>query len=75
MPAAKKPDEVAISILKALNELGGSPATCKEIAAKAGLDVKRVAGKMRGLANAGYVVRTEEGKYKITDKGKELLGK
>lgn len=71
--SSKKPDEVAVAILKALKELGGGPASCKEIAAKAGLDVKRVAGKIRGLANSGYVTKVEEGKYKITEKGMEQV--
>lgn len=70
---SKKPDEVTISILRALAELGGGPVSCKEIAVRAGLDVKRVAGKIRGLVNAGYVEKAEEGRYRITEKGRELV--
>lgn len=74
MPAApRKPDEVALAILRILMEFSGEPLSCKEIAAKTGLDVRRVAGKMRGLLNAGYVVKTEEGKYRISDKGREIV--
>ncbi|MEM0092800.1 MAG: winged helix-turn-helix domain-containing protein [Thermofilum sp.] len=71
--SSRKPDEVAVAILKALVELGGGPVSCKEIAAKAGLDVRRVAGKIRGLVNTGYVEKVEEGKYRVTDKGRELV--
>jgi len=69
---ASKLDETGVAILKALLELG-APSTCKEIANKAGLDVRKVVGKVRGLMNAGYIERTEEGKYKITEKGKEAV--
>ncbi len=69
---AGKLDETGIAILKALLELG-APSTCKEIANKAGLDVRKVVGKVRGLMNAGYIERTAEGKYRITDKGKEAV--
>jgi len=65
-------DETAMAILKALAEFEG-PATCKEIAEKTGINVRRVTGKMRGLLNAGYVERPERGKYIITDKGKEAI--
>uniref|UniRef100_A0A7C1P4T5 Transcription regulator TrmB N-terminal domain-containing protein n=1 Tax=Thermofilum pendens TaxID=2269 RepID=A0A7C1P4T5_THEPE len=74
MPESKagKLDETGVAILKALLELG-APSTCKEIASKAGLDVRKVVGKVRGLMNAGYIERTAEGKYKITEKGKEAI--
>jgi predicted transcriptional regulator len=32
-----------------------------------------VVGKVRGLMNAGYIERTAEGKYKITEKGKQAV--
>jgi Sugar-specific transcriptional regulator TrmB. len=67
-----KLDETGVAILKALLELG-EPSTCKEIASKAGLDVRKVVGKVRSLTSAGYVERTAEGKYKITEKGKEAI--
>ncbi|MFZ8854668.1 MAG: hypothetical protein ACO2OQ_00695 [Thermofilaceae archaeon] len=69
---AGKLDETGVAMLKALLELG-APSTCKEIANKAGLDVRKVVGKVRGLMNAGYIERTAEGKYKITEKGKQAV--
>ncbi len=73
MPARRDVlDEAGIAILKALSEIGG-PASCKEIAEKAGLPVRKVVGKMRGLVNRGYVERVGEGKYAITEKGKTAI--
>jgi len=69
---SKKLDETAVSILKALATFT-QPASCKEIAEKASLDVRKVTGKIRGLVNQGLIEKAGEGKYRITDKGREAI--
>lgn len=70
--SSSKLDETAVSILKALATFT-EPASCKQIAEKAGLDVRKVTGKLRGLVNQGLVEKAGEGKYRITEKGKEAI--
>ena len=65
-------DETGKAILKALSEFT-EPAGCKQIAEKAGLDVRKVMGKLRSLLKNGYVERPVKGKYVITDKGREVI--
>jgi len=75
MPCGKRSkglDDTAKAILKALAEFS-EPAGCKEIAEKAGLDVRKVTGKLRSLLKNGYVERPVKGKYVITDKGREAV--
>jgi len=64
-------DEEARAILKALAKFK-KPASCSEIAEKAGLPAKKVVGKMRGLLNKGLVERPKAGVYVITAEGKKL---
>jgi len=64
-------DEEARAILKALSKFK-KPASCSEIAEKAGLPAKKVVGKMRGLLNKGLVERPKAGVYVITAEGKKL---
>ncbi|ABM80946.1 DUF2250 domain-containing protein [Hyperthermus butylicus] len=71
MPASAVLDEVDKAILKALKEIGG-PAKPKDIAARAGLDARRVAAKMRKLRTLGLVERLEEGLYKLTEEGEKV---
>ncbi len=63
-------DEIDMAILRAMKELG-KPARPKEIAAKAGLDARRVAAKMRKLRRLGLVEKVEEGVYKLTEEGEK----
>lgn len=42
---------------------------------KAGLDTRKVIGKLRALYKNGFVDRPVKGKYVITNKGKNALGK
>ena len=65
-------DEVGVAVLKALAEIG-EPAGCKEIAGRAGLEVRRVMGKLRTLLRHGYVERPVKGKYVITEKGRQAI--
>ena len=60
------------AILKALDELK-EPAGCQTIGEKAGIDWRRVMGKLRGLSKGGYVESPVKGKYVITTKGKQTL--
>jgi len=60
------------AILRALNELK-EPAGCQAIGEKAGIDWRRVMGKLRGLSKDGYVESPVKGKYVITNKGKQTL--
>lgn len=65
-------DETGKAILKALTEFT-EPAGCKQIAEKAGLDTRKVMGKLRTLLRHGYVKRPVKGKYVVTEKGKEAV--
>lgn len=65
-------DDTGKAILKALAELA-EPAGCKQIAEKAGLDVRKVTAKLRSLFKNGYVERPTKGKYVITEKGKQAI--
>lgn len=67
-------DETGIAILKALASFS-EPAGCKQIAEKAGLNTRKVMGKLRTLYKNGFVDRPVKGKYVITDKGINALGK
>ncbi len=67
-------DDTGRAILEALATFT-EPAGCKEIATKAGLDTRKVMGKLRSLLNHGYVDRPVKGKYVITDKGREAVSK
>jgi len=60
------------AILRALNELK-EPAGCAAIGEKAGIDWRKVMGKLRGLSKDGYVESPVKGKYVITNKGKQTL--
>jgi DNA-binding IclR family transcriptional regulator len=64
-----KPTESGAKILRALKAGAG---TAEEIAQKAGLPLFRVRSGLRELAQAGLVTETN-GRYKITDKGTELI--
>lgn len=66
-------DEVRKAILSALDTME-KPAGCGEIAKKANLPTPKVVGKMRGLLKDGLVERPVEGKYVISDVGREALG-
>jgi len=65
-------DETGKAVLGALSSFN-EPAGCKEIAERAGLDVRKVMAKLRSLLKEGYVERPVEGKYLITDKGRAAL--
>jgi len=65
-------DETGKAILKALANFS-EPAGCKQIAEKAGLETRKVMGKLRSLLNNGYVERPVKGKYIITKKGKNVI--
>ena len=65
-------DEVGMKILKALAEIN-APASCGDIAKKAGIPTRRVTGKLRSLANKGFVERPEKGKYLISESGMNLI--
>jgi len=67
-------DETGIAILKALVDFS-EPAGCKQIAEKAGLDTRKVMGKLRALYKNGFIDRPVKGKYVITNKDKNALGK
>lgn len=74
-PCGKRPiplDETGKTILKALADFT-EPAGCKQIAEKAGLDVRKVTAKLRSLLKNGYVERPVKGKYIITEKGKQAI--
>jgi len=66
-------DEVRKAILTALATME-EPAGCGEIAKKANLPTPKVVGKMRGLLKDGLVERPVEGKYVISDVGRECIG-
>lgn len=72
MPKAPTLDEVDIKILKAISE-AGAEITCKEISEKTGINVRKIAAKMRKLTKMGLVERIEKGKYKITEEGKAKI--
>jgi len=73
LPGARQHlDEVDLRILEVLDKLS-RPARPKLIAEEAGLDVRRVAAKMRKLRRLGLVERVGEGEYVITDRGREVL--
>ncbi len=59
------------AILKALSQMEG-PAGCKEIGEKAGIPWRTVMARLRGLKAEGYVESPVEGKYLITEKGREI---
>ncbi len=65
-------DEIDMAILKAMKEIG-EPARPKEIAARAGLDARRVAAKMRKLRRLGLVEKVAEGVYRLTEKGANTI--
>ncbi|RLE60434.1 MAG: hypothetical protein DRN53_06180 [Thermoprotei archaeon] len=71
-PSEKIIDEVAKKILKSLAE-AKETLTCKDISGKTGIDVRRVAAKVRWLQEYGYVRRVERGKYEILNKGREVI--
>ena len=66
-------DEMRKAILAALATMQ-KPAGCGEIAKKADLPTPKVVGRMGGLLKDGLVERPVEGKYIISDKGREALG-
>ncbi len=75
MPCGRKKsalDDTGKAILRALAEFT-EPAGCKQIAEKAGLDVRKVTGKLRSLLKQGYVERPVKGKYVITEKGRQAI--
>jgi len=63
-------DELDHKILEALKE-AGQPLRPKEIAERIGEDARRIAAKMRKLVRLGLVERLEDGRYQITEAGKE----
>ena len=65
-------DETGKTILKALVAFS-EPVGCKQIAEKAGLETRKVMGKLRSLLKNGYVERPIKGKYIITEKGKNAV--
>ena len=65
-----KPTESGAKMLRALNSGLGSPA---EIAKDTGLPLFRVRSGLRELTQAGLATQQND-KYKITDKGAELIG-
>ncbi len=65
-------DEIALKILKALNEMK-EPAGCGEIGKKVDLPVPKVMGKLRSLAKDGLVESPIKGKYVITEKGRNAV--
>lgn len=65
-------DETGKAILKALSTMT-EPAGCKQIAERAGLDTRKVMGKLRSLLNHGYVERPVKGKYVITEAGRSAI--
>lgn len=67
-------DEVGVAILRTLVKLA-EPAGCKEIAERAGLEVRKVMGKLRTLLRHGYVERPVKGKYVITEKGRRAISR
>lgn len=66
-------DEMRRAILAALATME-KPAGCGEIAKKANLPTPKVVGRMRGLLKDGLVERPVEGKYVISNEGREALG-
>ncbi len=66
-------DKVRKAILTALVTME-KPAGCGEIAKKANLPTPEVVGRMRGLLKVGLVERPVEGKYVISNVGREALG-
>jgi len=65
-------DETRKAILAALATME-EPAGCGEIAKKAGLATPGVVGRMRGLLKDGLVERPVQGKYIISDQGRQAL--
>jgi len=66
-------DEMRRAILAALATIE-KPAGCGEIAKKANLPTPKVVGRMRGLLKDGLVERPVEGKYVISEVGRDALG-
>ena len=66
-------DELDHKILEALKE-AGQPLRPKEIAERIGEDARRIAAKMRKLVRLELVRRLEDGRYEITEAGKEAAG-
>lgn len=66
-------DEIGKAILKALSSFS-EPVGCKKIAAKAGLETRKVMGKLRSLLKNGYVERPIKGKYVISEAGRRAIG-
>ena len=66
-------DEMRRAILAALAKME-KPAGCGEVAKKANLPTPKVVGRMRGLLKDGLVERPVEGKYVISNEGREALG-
>jgi len=66
-------DEMRRAILAALATME-KPAGCGEIAKKANLPTPKIVGRMRGLLKDGLVERPVEGKYVISDVGRDALG-
>ncbi len=60
-------------ILNALKDFA-EPVGNKEIAEKAGLDVKKVAARMSALKKKGFAESPLRCKYCITDKGRAEIG-
>ena len=65
-------DELDVKILQAMAEVG-QPLRPREIAERIGEDGRRVAAKMRKLVRLGLVERNEEGRYTITDAGRQVV--
>jgi len=70
-PHEKIMDEVAKKILKTL--VKEKTLTCRDIGERTGIDIRRIAAKIRWLKEYGYVRRVERGKYEISDKGREIV--
>jgi len=65
-------DKTGVAILKALSTFT-EPASCKEIAEKAGLETRKVTGKLRTLLRHGFVEKPVKGKYVITERGRKAV--
>jgi len=73
MARQKGLDELDHKILEALKE-AGQPLKPKEIAERIGEDARRIAAKMRKLLRLELVKRLDDGRYEITEAGKEAVG-
>ena len=65
-------DDIRKAILTALATME-NPSGCGEIAKIAGLATPKVVPRMRGLLKDGLVERPVEGKYIISEPGREAL--